>query len=253
MSAAHVRRGGARAKPRRAPRLGAKKIAKRLPVDQRRANKLAGLVFAAFLLAIGVVVIIALDIPAKAERAAGSVIGRAGFTVNGYQIVGLRHMNRALVDASGDRRAAPSGRFRRRRQGPASFGRRLRHPRAAAAIRLGQGRARVAPPARHPGHRHCRADAGSDVAERRATRFDRFRRSRARPSAGRQDARSAAGHRPGGEQRRAAARTADGRGSDAQAAACFRDLGRRPAVGSEPPVGRNSGAVRRARNPPARR
>ena len=75
-----------------------KKIAKRLPVDQRRANKLAGLAIAALLLAIGVVVIIALDIPAKAERAAGSVIGRAGFMVNGYQIVGLRHMNRALVD-----------------------------------------------------------------------------------------------------------------------------------------------------------
>jgi cell division protein FtsQ len=98
MSAAHVRRGAARTKPRKSAKGSAKKIVKRLPVDQRRANKLAGLVFAAFLLAIGVVVIIALDIPAKAERAAGSVIGRAGFTVNGYQIVGLRHMNRALVD-----------------------------------------------------------------------------------------------------------------------------------------------------------
>jgi cell division protein FtsQ len=100
MSAAHVRRGGAgRTKPRKSAKVSvSKKITKRLPVDQRRANKLAGLVFAAFLLAIGVVVIVALDIPAKAERAAGSVIGRAGFTVNGYQIVGLRHMNRALVD-----------------------------------------------------------------------------------------------------------------------------------------------------------
>ena len=100
MSAAHVRRGGSgRAKPRKAPRVTApKKIAKRLPVDQARANKLAGLVFAAFLLAIGLVVLVALDIPAKAERAAGTAIGRAGFTVSGYQIVGLNHMDRSLID-----------------------------------------------------------------------------------------------------------------------------------------------------------
>ena len=49
MSAAHVRRGGAR--PRKSAKVSVpKKIAKRLPVDHRRANKLAGLVFAAFLL-----------------------------------------------------------------------------------------------------------------------------------------------------------------------------------------------------------
>jgi cell division protein FtsQ len=100
MSAAHVRRGGvARAKPRRAATVAVpKRIAKRLPVDQARANKLAGLVLAAFLLAIAVVVLIALDIPAKAERAAGTAIGAAGFTVSGYQIVGINHMNRALID-----------------------------------------------------------------------------------------------------------------------------------------------------------
>ena len=100
MSAAHVRRGGtARAKPRKSAKVSVpKKTTKRLPVDQKRANKVAGLVLAAFLLAIGVVVLIALDIPAKAARAAGSAIGKAGFTVSGYQIVGLRHMNRSLVD-----------------------------------------------------------------------------------------------------------------------------------------------------------
>jgi cell division protein FtsQ len=100
MSAAHVRRGGvARAKPRRAATVAVpKRIAKRLPVDQARANKLAGLVLAAFLLAIGVVVLIALDIPAKAERAGGTAIGAAGFTVSGYQIIGINHMNRALID-----------------------------------------------------------------------------------------------------------------------------------------------------------
>jgi cell division protein FtsQ len=100
MSAAHVRRGGAaRAKARKQSKVAVpRKIAKRLPVDQARANKIAGLVFAAFVLAIAVVVLVALDIPAKAERAVGSAIGRAGFTVNGYQIVGINHMNRALVD-----------------------------------------------------------------------------------------------------------------------------------------------------------
>ena len=101
MSAAHVRRGAAaRAKPRRsAPKVSVpKRIAKRLPVDQARANKLAGLVFTAFLLAIAIVVVIALDIPAKAERAAGAAVGRAGFTVSGYQIVGLGNMDRSLID-----------------------------------------------------------------------------------------------------------------------------------------------------------
>ena len=100
MSAAHVRRG-ATARPR--PRKNAKvamprKIAKRLPVDQARANRVAGLVFGAFMLAIAVVVLVALDIPAKAERGAAAAVGHAGFTVSGYQIVGLTHMERAPVD-----------------------------------------------------------------------------------------------------------------------------------------------------------
>jgi cell division protein FtsQ len=100
MSAAHVRRGGAaRSKPRSQAKVRVpKKIAKKLPVDQKRANKIAGVAFGGFLLAIGAVVLVALDIPAKAERAAGTAIGEAGFTVSGYQIVGLHHMNRALVD-----------------------------------------------------------------------------------------------------------------------------------------------------------
>ena len=101
MSAAHVRRGGAaRTRTRKQSKVAIpKKIAKRLPVDQARANKVAGLVFGAFILAIGVVVLVALDIPAKAERAAGSVVGKAGFTVSGYQITGINHMNRALIDS----------------------------------------------------------------------------------------------------------------------------------------------------------
>jgi cell division protein FtsQ len=100
MSASHVRRGGAgRAKAKKPPRVTVpKKLAKRLPVDQARANKVAGLVFGGFMLAIALVVLVALDIPAKAERAAGALVGRAGFTVSGYQIVGINHMDRGLVD-----------------------------------------------------------------------------------------------------------------------------------------------------------
>src|SRR3954454_3184352 len=101
MSAAHVRRGGAgRANARKPSKVAVpKKIAKRLPVDQARANKLAGLVFGAFILAIGLAALVALDIPAKAPRADGVAIGEAGFKVSGYQIVGINHMNRALIDA----------------------------------------------------------------------------------------------------------------------------------------------------------
>jgi cell division protein FtsQ len=101
MSAAHVRRGSAgRAKAKKPSKVAVpKKIAKRLPVDQARANKVAGLVFGAFMLAIALVVLVALDIPAKAERAAGAAVGHAGFMVSGYQIVGLNHMNRSLIDA----------------------------------------------------------------------------------------------------------------------------------------------------------
>jgi cell division protein FtsQ len=100
MSAAHVRRGAAaRSKPRKSAKVAVpKKIAKRLPVDQARANKVAGVVFGAFMLAIAVVVLLALDIPAKAEREAAAAVGHAGFTVSGYQIVGITHMDRSLVD-----------------------------------------------------------------------------------------------------------------------------------------------------------
>lgn len=100
MSAEHVRRGGAaRSKPHKPVKVAVpKKIAKKLPVDQKRANKIAGLVFGGFLFAIGLVVLVALDVPAKAKQAAGTAIGEAGFKVSGYQIVGLKRMNRALVD-----------------------------------------------------------------------------------------------------------------------------------------------------------
>jgi cell division protein FtsQ len=101
MSAAHVRRGGAaRANPKKPAKVAVpKRLAKRLAVDQARVNKIAGMVFGGFVLAIGAVVLVALDIPAKAERAAGTAVGHAGFMVRGYQITGINHMNRKLVDA----------------------------------------------------------------------------------------------------------------------------------------------------------
>ena len=100
MNAAHVKRGApSRGRTRRSPKVAVpRKIAKKLPVDQARANRIAGLVFGAFLLAIAVVVLLALDIPAKAQRAAGAVVAQAGFTVGGYQIVGLNNLDRERVD-----------------------------------------------------------------------------------------------------------------------------------------------------------
>lgn len=117
MSAAHVRRGaGPRAKTRRrpAPKVSVpKKIANRLPVDQARANRIAGLAFTAFLAAIALGVLVALDVPGRAVRAAGLASGKAGFTVSGYDIVGLSKMDRARVDRvvadELDRAAASAG------------------------------------------------------------------------------------------------------------------------------------------------
>ena len=102
MSAAHVRRGGAARTKARKPKKVAvpRKIASKLPVSEARANKLAALAFAGFLLAIGVVVLIALDVPAKAERAVGIAVGRAGFTVNGYRTVGLDHLDQQAIDSA---------------------------------------------------------------------------------------------------------------------------------------------------------
>ena len=101
MSAAHVRRSGSgRAKPRKGPQVKVpQRIAKKLPVNQARANKLAGAAFVAFLLTIGVVTLIALDLPSKAATSAGAAMGRAGFAVSGYQIVGIANMKRELVDS----------------------------------------------------------------------------------------------------------------------------------------------------------
>ena len=99
MSARVTRGGSARSNPGRcSPRVAVtKQIAKKLPVDQARANRLAGLAFAAFLAVIAVAVVIALDLPAKAMTQAGEAVGKAGFTVKRVDIKGIRQMDSAPV------------------------------------------------------------------------------------------------------------------------------------------------------------
>jgi len=101
MSAARMRRGSAaRVKTRKPARRVSmpRKIADKLPVDEKRANRIAAAAFAGFLALIGLAVMLALEIPSKAATEAGAAVGRAGFAVQGYQIVGLDRMDRALVD-----------------------------------------------------------------------------------------------------------------------------------------------------------
>ena len=57
------------------------------------ANRLARGVFLAFLLAIGVVVLIALEIPSRLAGEAGEAVGRAGFTVKRVDVQGIHRMN----------------------------------------------------------------------------------------------------------------------------------------------------------------
>ena len=103
MSASHVRRGGGsgRSTPRKAsPRVAVpKRIANKLPVNQAGANRIAGWAFLAFLLAIGVVVLIALDIPTKVATSAGEAVGRAGFTVKRVDVKGIQRMDSKPVYA----------------------------------------------------------------------------------------------------------------------------------------------------------
>jgi len=77
------------------------------------AGRLAAFGFTGFVVLMGAATAIALDLPAKAMLGAGQAVGSAGFTVNGYQIAGLRNMDRKLVDAvvvdELRRAAAPTG------------------------------------------------------------------------------------------------------------------------------------------------
>lgn len=89
-----ARRSGATAKRKSAP-----KGSKRSAASSARANKLAAFGFTGFLVLMAGAAAIALDLPAKAALSAGEAVGSAGFRVDGYQIVGLKQMDRKLVDA----------------------------------------------------------------------------------------------------------------------------------------------------------
>ena len=97
MTAARVRRG-ATTRHRSGTKVAVpKKIVKRLPVDQARANRLAGIAFGLFLAIIAAVTIVALGLPQKLWTATGEALGRAGFTVKRVDVVGIHHMNSAPV------------------------------------------------------------------------------------------------------------------------------------------------------------
>ena len=96
MGAAHVKRGGsARTRSRKpAPRVAVpKKLAKKLAVEQQQANRLATWAFGLFVLAVAIVALMALDVPAKIGLAAGEAVGDAGFRVRSVAVQGTRRMN----------------------------------------------------------------------------------------------------------------------------------------------------------------
>jgi cell division protein FtsQ len=98
VTTARVRRGAAPRSRKPAARVTVpKKIAKRIPVDEARINRWAGLAFGLFLALIAAVVLVALDVPHRAMVSLGEAIGRAGFTVKRVDVVGIHHMDSAPV------------------------------------------------------------------------------------------------------------------------------------------------------------
>ena len=98
MSAARVRRGGAARAKKPAKRVAVpKKIAKKLPVSEARINRWATVAFGLFLALIAAVVLVALDVPARAMGAAGEAAGDAGFRVKRVDVKGIRNMDSAPV------------------------------------------------------------------------------------------------------------------------------------------------------------
>ena len=93
MNAQAVRRkSGAKSKPssRRGPARAA----------NPNAGRIARWAIGGFVALLAIIAIVALGLPAKAGSALASASGRAGFAVNGYQIVGLHRMDRRRVDAA---------------------------------------------------------------------------------------------------------------------------------------------------------
>ncbi|HEU5482237.1 MAG TPA: cell division protein FtsQ/DivIB [Sphingomicrobium sp.] len=90
MTAARVRRGAA-SRPRKAkPRVSKSKAS-------ARVTRLAAVALGLFLALIAAVVLVALDVPARAMTVMGEAIGRAGFTVKRVDVVGIRNMDSAPV------------------------------------------------------------------------------------------------------------------------------------------------------------
>ena len=100
MTAARVRRGGA-SRPRKAPPKVSvpRKITKKIPVDDTRINRWAGMAFGLFLALIAAVVLVALDVPARVMNSVGEAIGDAGFRVKRVDVTGIRNMESAPVYA----------------------------------------------------------------------------------------------------------------------------------------------------------
>ena len=90
MSAARVRRGPA-------PRARKPKSRAASSKTGARVTRLAAIAFGLFLALIAAVVLVALDVPARAMTATGEAIGRAGFTVKRVDVVGIRNMDSAPV------------------------------------------------------------------------------------------------------------------------------------------------------------
>ena len=191
MSAAHVRRAVPRPRPKPRKVAMPKKIAKQLPIDQARANKVAGLVFGAFMLAIALVVLIALDIPAKAERSAAAAVGHAGFNVSGYQISASSTWTASRSTPSSTTSSAAPPRGRVTQKAPQALvdvaeirDRLLRFGWVKDARVSGGFRIRWSSILSSASPRRC--------GRTRAARAHRCRRRGPRPRSGRQDARSAA-------------------------------------------------------------
>ena len=108
MSAQRVRRGtpgGAR--PRKAAPRARKALAAKLPLKEKQANRLAGWMFGLFVFAVLLVGALALELPAKAGRAAGEAVGDAGFRVRSVEVQGTRRMDPKPIYAIAlDQRAA---------------------------------------------------------------------------------------------------------------------------------------------------
>jgi cell division protein FtsQ len=95
---ARVKRGGAGTRRKAPSRVQVpKKIAKKMPGGQARANRWAAAAFGLFLALIAAVVLVALDVPAKAVNAAGEAVGDAGFRVKRVDVKGIRNMDSAPV------------------------------------------------------------------------------------------------------------------------------------------------------------